>query len=295
MKLQQLRYFCTACRCGNITRAAQELHVSQPSVTSAIRELEEEFGLALHQRVSKGFVLTQEGRIFLSHAQKLLLSADGIGQIMADLRRQRNLICIGIPPMIGTFLFPPIFRAFHEAFPAVRLRSQEQGTRQLTELLLDETLDLAILPTNNLDKSLFNILNFYSTETVFCVHPQHPLAGAKTVGIRQICGEPLVMFNDGFYQNEVIAQRYRQYGFEPNVVHYTGQLFTMKTFITEGISSGFMFRDVAAGEPGLVGISLDEPILVQIGLVWKKNRYLFSDTMKFIDCVKAMELPGKAQ
>lgn len=64
MKLHQLQYFCAACRYGNITKAADELHVSQPSISMAIRDLEREFGLSLIQRTNRGFSVTK-GRIFL--------------------------------------------------------------------------------------------------------------------------------------------------------------------------------------------------------------------------------------
>ena len=72
MKLHQLQYFCAACRSGNITRAAAELHVSQPSISMAIRELENEFGVLLLQRNNKGFEITREGTYFYERATVLL-------------------------------------------------------------------------------------------------------------------------------------------------------------------------------------------------------------------------------
>ena len=82
MKLQQIQYFCAACRYGNITRAAGELHVSQPSISMAIRDLEKEFGLLLIQRNNKGFAMTKEGMYFYEKAEILLEQADELAQMM---------------------------------------------------------------------------------------------------------------------------------------------------------------------------------------------------------------------
>ena len=85
MKLHQLQYFCAACRNGNITRAAAELHVSQPSISMAIRELENEFGILLLQRNNKGFEITREGTYFYERATVLLEQADELNQMMCDM------------------------------------------------------------------------------------------------------------------------------------------------------------------------------------------------------------------
>ena len=76
MKLHQLQYFCAACRYGNITKAADELHVSQPSISMAIRDLEREFGLSLIQRTNRGFSVTKEGAYFYEKAEILLEQAE---------------------------------------------------------------------------------------------------------------------------------------------------------------------------------------------------------------------------
>ena len=72
MKLLQLKYFQTICKYNNITRASNELHVSQPSLSNVIRDLEEEFGVTLFQRLSKGLSLTEEGKVLLATLTKCL-------------------------------------------------------------------------------------------------------------------------------------------------------------------------------------------------------------------------------
>ena len=99
MTLQQLQYFVAACRHGNISYAAREFDVSQPSVSIAIRNLEREFGVSLIQRQSHGFSLTEAGNDFLSLAASLLEHTDQISRIMRERGKGRHLIRLGMPPM----------------------------------------------------------------------------------------------------------------------------------------------------------------------------------------------------
>lgn len=283
MKLHQLQYYCAACRNENITRAASELHVSQPSVSMAIRELENEFGVMLLQRNNKGFVVTQEGKYFYERAMSLLEQANELNQMMCDMGNQRKRINLGIPPMIGTFLFPKMYKEFKKYYPEIMLNSREGGSRMLIEMLDDSALDFAILPINQLPEDSYNILRLTETQTVFCVSKNHPLAEHKTVSIEQIKDEPLIMFNDGFYQNQVIKERFEREGYRPNILHYSSQFYTIKEFISDNIMAGFMFRDIAETVPEIRGISLENPLYIQIGLVWKRNQHMFHDATRFLD------------
>lgn len=286
MKLNQLRYFCAACRFNNITKAARELHISQPSVSAAVRELEDEFGVTLMQRMNKGFVLTEEGKYLWDKAEELLVQADSLSQVMCDMGKRRNKINLGIPPMIGTFLFPHLYAGFQREHLQIRLNSLESGSKGLLEMMDKGELDFAIVPSNHLSPQEYHILELKKTETVFCVAKDHPLAGCGQVSIPMIKEEPLIMFNDGFYQNEVIKMRYAKYGSVPNILHYSSQLYTIREFIAKGIMSGFMFRDIADTVPDIVGIGLDEPIHLTISLVWKYDRRMYSDAAEFLRYVK---------
>lgn len=282
MKLHQLQYFCAACRYGNITKAADELHVSQPSISMAIRDLEREFGLSLIQRTNRGFSVTKEGAYFYEKAEILLEQAEDLGQIMRDMGNCRKRISLGIPPMIGTFLFPKMYKEFHRLFPDIVLNSREGGSRDLMDMLDENALDFAILPTNQIARDQYNILPLTETETVFCICKAHPLAERQRVSIEDIKDEPLIMFNDGFYQNVVIKERFEREGYRPNILHYSSQFYTIREFISDGIAAGFMFRSIAETVPEIRGISLEDPIHIRIGLVWRKNQHMFHDALWFL-------------
>ena len=102
MKFFQLQYFCAACRYKNITRAAEALHVSQPSVSLAIQALENEFGMALLDRNERGFVLTPDGEYLYREGRALLGQSDAIVETMAERKRLGSAVLrFGSTPMAG--------------------------------------------------------------------------------------------------------------------------------------------------------------------------------------------------
>lgn len=286
MKLLQLQYFCTACKYNNITRASEELHISQPSISNAIKELEAEFGVTLFHRLKKGFTLTHEGEILRRHAQELLEHAERVSSVMTDLGRGGNVLRIGIPPMTGISQLPKLYPGFKSLYPEIDISTHEFGTGSLLAALKDESLDLAIIPTNIVDHERFSSLELDEVETVFCVHEKHRLADRKTVDLRDLRGEPLILFDKGFIQYDVITSAFAAKGIEPNVVHLSSQLYMIKEFILSGFACGFMFRDIAEDIPGIVSIPLTTPIKSKVILIWSKERNMSGDVKKFIDYAK---------
>lgn len=286
MKLVQLRYFLAACEYRNFTKAAEAMNVSQPSVSAAIQELEREFGVTLLKRSRKEIRLTPEGSYLKERAKALVGQADILSQEMCDLGDNRKKINLGVPPMIGTFLFPGLYAAFKERYPEIRIFSREGGSKELLQLLDAGELDLAVLPSDRLSPSEYQMIPMVRTETVFCVPDGHPLAESGRVDIREITGEPLIMFQEGFYQNEFVKQRYGEAGCTPNIIHYSSQFYTIQEFIRRGIACGFMFKDIADRAEGIVGLGLTSPMEVQISLVHSRSQRLYGDAMRLMEFVK---------
>ena len=114
MKLTQLEYFCVAARYHNITKAAKELFVTQPSISNAIKALEEEFGVNLFFRNNNKLTLTPEGELFYKSSEELLAHADSVESEFHEIRKKITPIRIGIPPMLGTIYLPELYLSLKE-------------------------------------------------------------------------------------------------------------------------------------------------------------------------------------
>lgn len=283
MKLIQLRYFAEVAKVQNVTQAAKNLFVAQPSVTTAIQSLEREFGVNLFYRQSKRMILTKEGEYFYQQASDLLARADELERTMKNFGGLEKTIKIGIPPMIGSFLFPPLFRAFRSKYPSISLDIQEYGSLQTTQMLWDDLIDVAIVIVDDTMNSHFHIKPLLDTRLVLAVSTQSPMASRKSVTVRDLANLPLILMRQDSYQGTEITNRFKKAGITPNIVLRSSQIYTMKEFTRDNATGSFMFKNIVDADPEMVGIDLDPPIPITIGLIWKRNKFVYSGTSDFID------------
>ncbi len=290
MKLQQLRYFCAACRMRSLSRAAESLHVSQPSVSMAIRELEREFGVSLIARRYQGFSLTEEGTALWEMAESLLRHADHVSAQMQALGQRRRPVRLGVPPMIGTVLLPRLYREIDARCPELLLETEELGTKTLLRDLRENVLDLAFVSHHEPLESEFEALPVTTLEIVWCTRRSHRLAGQAAIAPAQLEGEPLVLFQTGFSLRELVTDAFETAGVTPRVLHTSEQLSTVESLIRSGTASGFLLRPLACTDPTMAAISLDPPIHVQVSLVWRRSRRPFRDMARLMDLCRTAQL-----
>ena len=287
MTLQQLTYFQAACRYQNISRAAEELHISQPSISAAIKNLEEEFGVRLIVRGRVGFTWTETGEELLSLAEGLLEHADRVQGIMVDKGRKNHKVRLGMPPMSGTILFPMLYSDFMENHREVQLEVREAGRGELYRQLKDNLLDLAFLPYAEELAGEYHVQPVISLETVCCVSDRHPLAIRKCVAPKDLQEEPLVVFSREFFQNELILRMFSKAGIEPHIMHTSSQVSTVERLVADNIAVGFLFGEFAKQLPGIRCVPFEQPLFTTISLVWKKELHLHGDMVELIEFFKA--------
>ncbi len=285
MTLTQLRYFMEVCKQGSITKAAQVLHVSQPSISNSIRDLETELGVNLFHRIKMRLSPTQEGYYFYQGLSRVLYRLDMLVSDMQDMGKKHNMIRIGVPPMIGTFLFPDIFDLFHSEHPDVLLEMVEYGSLKIQEMVLSEELDVALAVSDEKESRLNNI-ELMRTSLVYCVDQKHPMAGAKSISLQDLDNAPVILMQQGSFQTELLRQHFFSRSIHPKIIMYSNQLYTIKHMLSRSQAGAFMFEHVLEMNPDLVGIPLEDPVELGISLIWKKDRHLYSDTSRLIQMVK---------
>lgn len=232
MHFTQLRYFCEVCRQGSVTRAAEALFVSQPTVSVAIRDLETEYGLQLFERDKKRFILTEVGTLFYDKAQKILEMADDLNRQMKNIALKRRSVRVGVSPLSALFVFFPIFHKFHELYPEINLVMCEHGSTDSMNQLEAKQLDFAIVISSSRAEEDFDLLPLVETNMLLCVSRQHRLAGAKSVCFEEIADEKLIMMNSASYQTgAMIQKRFDELGLTPNILLRIDQLEAIKQYI----------------------------------------------------------------
>ena len=280
MTLDQLRYFSAVCQYESVTLASQALNVSQPSVSSSIKNLELEFGVSLFDRQRKRLRLTPAGSQLLALTRPLLADADELKQTMQHVK-EKQVLRLGVPPMVGSLILKKLYSEFVPRNPRLQLQIVEDDSGGLRRLLVEGKISIAFLPhTTSLDSSL-DFVELGRLQNVCCVSREHRLAGEKTVSLAQLVDEPLVLFKNSFFQTERILAGFGQLGCQPNVVLYTAQPATVQSMIRENAAVGFMFRFLAEQSEGIVGIPLEPEMTTRVSLVWRRERQV-SEAMRAV-------------
>lgn len=291
MQLNQLRYFLEVYRCENFTRAAKNLHISQPTITVAMRELEEELGISLFHRIKQRVYMTNAGRIFYNELERIMKDLDELTERMKDLGGQKNLVKIGIPPMMGTFLFPRIYKGFKEIYPQVELEVIEDGALEVQRLVQEEALDIAMMLEESCSTEFdIRFKPIMKSRFVFYTNMENELAKLNSISIRHISEAPLVLFNRGFYVNSMVHKAFREIGAMPNIVLLTGQINTIKRFVSENIASSIMLDECINDTDNIITVPIDDFSNVTIGMGWKRKRLLTKDVANFIKFVDSLSI-----
>lgn len=282
MKLSQLTYFEAVCACRSLSEAARMLYVSQPALSAAIRELEEEFGVQLFRRHHRGMELTGEGELLQRLSRELLNHARQVRETMTALGSGQKTLRLGIPPMIGSLLLPEIYGSFLKAHPDIRLEITEGGSRNLQSQLREGQLDMVLLPHRKPFEGGVEAREVMGLETVCCVDKDNPLARLPFVTPEDLAETPLVLFKNSFFQTEQIKAWFASRGVTPNVLLQTEQLSTLQSLLIRHNAVGFLFRQLLQSEDSLQPISLDKKMQVQVSLVWRREGALTGAMAAFL-------------
>ena len=286
MELRQLEYFQMASRLRNITRAAERLRVSQPNITVAIKKLEAELGIQLFDRSQKQLALTPEGAVFLNRIELALRNIqDAVLEVNDYKQLQKGTIKIGIPPMMGAYLFPKIFSSFQKKYSHLDIYLHEEGSMSIREQLERDELDFGIIIISGASHNL-QLLPMTTSQIVACVPESSALAKKACLTKEDIAASNVIMLKEGSFLRQTILGRLKEDNIAPNIVLESNQVVTIKGLVASGVGISFLLDMVLEDAPGVKAIPLADPIFVDVGLAWKKDRYISKAAQSFIDFCK---------
>ena len=290
MKIIQLEYFCAVSQYHSITQAAQKLYVTQPAISNAIRELEKEFSINLFNRTKNHMTLTKEGEAFYQKANQLLDTIKQTSSELYDLGKQVIPVKIGIPPLISTVFFPDMQLDFQKKYPDIHVELFEYGSVRAARLVQDDILDAAIVNMNFHEIEQLNFYQILSDKIVFCVSKSNPLSKEKEISVDMLKNEPLIMYNTDSVQNQTLLTLFEKLNIKPHVLLHASQLYTIQEFIHHNLGGAFLYSSLAKNMKDIVNIPIRPSITQEIGLVWKKGKYINSNTQKLISFTKSFSL-----
>lgn len=273
MELKQIKYFISVVEQRNFTRAAEMNFVSQPNITMAIKKLEEELGAPLLQRGYKHIALTKEGEHFYSKTKDILQKLNNVVQEIRDSQQATGVVTIGIPPMIGKYLFDPLLEHFRKAYPQWELNIVVEGSLGIYERLLKGELDLAVLITNDIANHLASV-HLFSSEHKLCVPVSHAFAKKNEIPFSDLRNESLIMMKLDSVHRKNVMQQCEKCGFMPRVVLSSNHVENNINSVANGIGLSFILDKIPLSRKDVKLVSMRPKLAVNIELVWSKSRYL---------------------
>jgi len=205
VNLQDLRYFVAVAEHRHFGRAAESCNVSQPTLSSQIRKLEDELGVTLLERTNKRVDLTLVGSRVLSHARQALAEA---GQMEAVARAARDPLVgplkLGIIPTLAPYLMPLILKPLRQACPQMPVELWEDHTRSLIDGLRNHRLDAALLATPP-DAPGITELKLFDEPLLAALPLRHRFAASRSVNENSLAGELLVLADGHCLANQALA------------------------------------------------------------------------------------------
>lgn len=272
----------------SFTKAAEKSHLSQPSLSKAVKRLEEELEVELIDRSSRYLCLTDAGKIVYEQGVKAI---NIINNIPTSLNELKDLVTgqirIGIPPLIGTLFFPEIAKAFHKLYPNVKLDLVEVGAKVVERLVESEEVDvgLVVLPV---DEGKFNIYPYIIDDFLLYVHHEHRLSHKKAIAIKSLEKERFILFPKHFTIHSYIINACKDAGFTPTVSYESSQWDLILELVGSNMGVALMPKCIfqKQSNPNICVIRLEEPSLIwRLGIITKKGSYHSFALQKFLDMI----------
>ncbi|SFE11512.1 DNA-binding transcriptional regulator, LysR family [Lentibacillus persicus] len=293
MDIRQLACFAEVARELNVTRAAQTLHISQPSLSKTIKNLEAEVGAALFDRGAYQLELTDAGEAFLNNAKKVLDSFDNLTSELEDvIDLKKGEIKIGIPPIIGAAFFAALISRYKEAYPSIDLLLTEVGSNTIREGISEGDLDIGLICNLPAKRDNLETISLLKDPLMLMVHKDNPLSEKDEIDFSRLENEPLILYRHDFSLHDRIMEACAYYGFDPKVVCESSQKDFMIEMTGAKLGSTLLPSRICKQieNDKLVAIPFTQPVVnLELTMIWNKEKYMPYAVEEFINMAETFK------
>ena len=298
MNLQHLRYFLAVSRSNSFTQAARQLHVTQPTVSGGVAELEKELGVRLFHRAGRKVELTLEGRTLSNYALRIEdLVDEAQDRVSAGGPIAGDSFAFGAIDAAVIYLLPESLGRYTDLHPQIQLSIQVAPSRYLVDDLLANRSEFAVLSLP-FEHPRLDTLPILRDEMPLVVGAHHAFAGKRSVRLEQVAEETLILFHSDSISRRIVDEHFAEAALTPRVVMEMRSPEAMRKLVEAGVGISFLpsmavAESVAAGAVKRVnvrGVTFER----EIGLAWRRGRYfapavrtLIEDFLQKFDLVDA--------
>jgi len=288
MDLDQLHTFLEIVRLKSFSKAAQTCYRTQPAISAQVRQLEQELNTTLFERLGTRIALTTAGKIFAEYADQILQLRRTAQETINELDRvPRGEIIIAANEATCIYVLPAVFSDFKRQFPNVQLHVDRSYGVKVVAAVLDNLADFGVTQLPASDKKL-QVVRIHTDEIRVLLPAKHPLASRTSLSCEDLGNEPLLLPKSG-----TTRARLNQW-LEPvedhlNVSMELDSTEMIKQFVMAGLGLSFLAgshcrEEIANGKLAAVSIA-PEPMIRQLGLIYRKDKSLSKAALGFIQVI----------
>lgn len=256
MTLRHMRIFTAVYREGSVTAAAQKLYIAQPTVSIALRELEEYYGHPLFERLGRKLQITEFGRLVYQYATHIMSLYNELEHISKDLDRE-NTIFVGTGPAIGEFFMPDIVKNFRQSHANIKIHVTVDRTYDYSDELINNKLDFAIVERMR-DVPGIACLPIRRAPIVAVCHRDHPLAQMRTVAAEDLIRCELLVTEKESYTRKAVDAFFSAHNLQIAPTWVSIDIMTLINAVRNNLGVSFLALD------HIRTVSNDELVLLNV-------------------------------
>lgn len=275
MLFGQIQAFIEVARTSNVSRAAENLYVTQPALTARIQALERELGETLFVRTGRGVRLTDAGRVFVPCAERAIQAIEDGKQALSDLRSaSAGRLALGAAPAVSTYVLPPVLKRFTALHPRVDVAVRTGHSEQILEMVLADEVQVGLVRA--LRHPDVEALPLYDDELVLVCNTHHRFARRGAVTLADVGRERLVMFDRTSSYFELTQSLFLQAGLVARTVMELDNAEAAKKMVEEGLGVALLprvsvTREIATGLLASIEILDSPPIIRSVVAIRRKD------------------------
>ncbi|WP_143306639.1 LysR substrate-binding domain-containing protein [Chitinophaga vietnamensis] len=274
MELRQLSYFVKAAEMAHFTAAAAALYITQSTLSQQVKQLEEELGMLLFDRVGKQVRLTEAGRVFLDHARQVLLEVDKSKQAIQDLQQLlTGDLRIGVTYAFTSLLLP-VLAAFTAKYPGIHINIDYGSPEELERKLRAAELDFVLaFHTTSEEKDLV-MQPLVTSRIVMVVSKRHPLAQRKVVSLKELESTEMILATRGFSSRDFLDEIFHKHKMALSVKIELNDVHSLLSLIEKGHWATLLNERALTGWRNIVAIPVEgREWLRRSYILWQKGTY----------------------
>lgn len=295
MELRHLRYFLAVAETLNFTRAADKVHVTQSTLSHQIRQLEDDLGQPLFERVGRRVILTESGQTFYEHVEPIMRQVDeAVGAVKDVPDELRGELRIAATHSFNVQLIPQCLAVFMKRFPLIRVVVEELSGDQISDGLVNGTLDLGISYRPAVPRGL-RFEPLYNEELRLITPPDHQLASHRRVRMVELNGVRMTLLTGKFSTRQMLDECFAAAGARPHIVAELNAISPMVELVRRTGLCSIVSDNALKDEAGIVSIPLESPTPVRTpGLLWSQSQHRLPASRFMAETVRqVVQSPGQ--